>query len=68
MPKAKHSQHGQQKVDRIFARVTPDAKKGLEVQAEQLGISVGELIELIGRNQIRLSLSRRSLGKSSLRS
>jgi len=55
MPKTKHAQHGQKKVERIGVRVSPSAKEGLIELANELDLSLGELMEQIGRKQIPLS-------------
>jgi hypothetical protein len=52
MPKTKHNQYGQKKTDLLRARLTPDGKRGLERLAEQHGVSVGELLERVGRGQL----------------
>lgn len=59
MPKAKHGQHGQQKSEWLRTRITPTGKQGLEELATQMGISVSELLERLGRKQIQLSLGER---------
>ena len=53
MPKTKHKQHGEVRKSAGIA-VTPTALKGLDVQAELLGISRSDLVERIGRGEIPL--------------
>jgi hypothetical protein len=55
MPKAKHAEHGQSKVDWVRARITPDGKDGLERLAESYQISLSEFLERLGRGQINLA-------------
>ncbi|WP_416674705.1 ribbon-helix-helix protein, CopG family [Egbenema bharatensis] len=66
MPKAKHSEHGQEK--KIISMSVPeDAVKGLDEWAKELNISRSELVTRIGLGKIPLNLSLESqhLGESS---
>jgi hypothetical protein len=52
MEKLKYSKRDKAKTEGVFARVTPDAKQGLEILAKEEGVSVQELIERLGRGEL----------------
>lgn len=53
MPKTKHKPHGETRKS-VGIALTPTAIKGLDVQAQLLGVSRSELVERIGRGEITL--------------
>lgn len=63
--KAPHREEGEQKTNRISTRISSVAKEGLTEQANQLGISVAELLEQLGRGELLLATS--ELGEAQAR-
>lgn len=57
MKKAKHKEHGEMKDTSVTVRVTSTAAQGLMSQATNLGLSRSDLLEKIGRGEIKLNVS-----------
>ncbi|NJN13665.1 MAG: ribbon-helix-helix protein, CopG family [Richelia sp. RM1_1_1] len=64
MAKSKHREHGEIK-KQVSVGLTPSSVEGLDKQAQRLGISRSQLIEMIGRGEISLShVDKQILGES----
>lgn len=63
MPKTKHLEHGQQKKVTSLS-LTEEAIEGLDRQAQELGVSRSELVEMLGRKKLSFDrLEERLLGE-----
>ncbi|MEA5579544.1 hypothetical protein [Anabaena sp. UHCC 0451] len=64
MPKAKHREHGELKKV-ISLGLTPTGLQGLDTQAQKMGVSRSQLIEMIGRGEIPINgVDKQLLGES----
>lgn len=52
--KTEHLKRGEPKTAQVSTNLTPTGKQGLEDLADSLGLSVGELLEQLGRGEISL--------------
>ncbi len=62
MPKTKHSEHGEIKKT-VSMSLTQTSIKGLDRQAQELGVSRSEFIELIGRGLVNSNPNVQLLGE-----
>lgn len=63
MPKAKHLEFGEAK-KLVGMKLTQTSVQGLDIQAQRLGISRSQFVELIGRGLIPVMPLEERLGKS----
>ncbi len=63
MPKSKHREYGEIK-KQVSLGLTPTGVEGLDKQAEKMGVSRSQLIEMIGRGEITLhAVDKQRLGE-----
>lgn len=65
MPKESPKTYSEKKEKRMSLSLTPTGYEGFAAVAQELGLSMSELIERIGRRQISLNAASQQLGESS---